>query len=94
LFGYVGIHVTFPLIISNTIDCKVNSESDYTIMAEVQFHLSTIYDGTSVCLKERQHDAYRAFQTKEALTDMVIAARARSTIMMHYAYAMAITPLS
>lgn len=48
LFGYVGIHITIPLTISNT------DGSDFTIMAEVQFHPSTIYNGTFACLKEQQ----------------------------------------
>lgn len=51
LFGYVGIHLTIPLLVSNN---DGSDKNNYTIMAEVQFHPSTIYDGTSTCLKERQ----------------------------------------
>lgn len=86
LFGYVGIHVTIPLKVS-TVDCE-----DFVILAEVQFHPSTIYDGTFSCLKEMQHDTYRAFHTKEAQKDPAVAALARSAVLMAYAHAMASTP--
>lgn len=97
IFGYIGIHVTILMRISNAIDGKADISSNnstimgeddvgnievrdndskinfgnnsskngldndykadkdsFTIMAEVQFHPSTIYDGTSGCLKERE----------------------------------------
>ena len=82
LFGYVGVHVTIPLTVG-----------DVTVLAEVQFHPSTIYDGTPTCLKERLHRAYMAFHMKEAQKDKELAARARAMVVMHYAYAMATTPL-
>mmetsp|Transcript_853 Transcript_853/g.959 ORF Transcript_853/g.959 Transcript_853/m.959 type:complete len:392 (-) Transcript_853:149-1324(-) len=99
LFGYVGIHITIPLEIfvptdesSSSLDCGFRYNNEFTIMAEIQFHPSTFYDGTDTCLKEKQHAVYRAFNTGEVHNDVALAVHARSAVMMHYAYAMAITP--
>eukprot|EP01038_Epipyxis_sp_PR26KG_P015126 gene15126-20360_t len=41
------------------------SFDEITMVAEVQFHPSTIFDGTSTCIKEQFHYVYRAFNNGE-----------------------------
>jgi hypothetical protein len=50
---------------SSSLDCGFRYNNEFTIMAEIQFHPSTFYDGTDTCLKEKQHAVYRAFNTGE-----------------------------
>lgn len=83
-FGYVGVHVAVVL--------SVPGSSNDSIMAEIQFHPFTIYDGCETSVKETCHMAYKAFHTKEAQKDKDVAKRARAALLMYYAYALSVTP--
>lgn len=70
-----------------------SSSDKITLMAEIQFHPSTIYDGTRTCLKEQMHEVYKAFIRRTAQQkDPETVKLARAAVQMNYAYAMAITP--
>jgi hypothetical protein len=95
-FGYVGIHFSLAFSVPAPRSTSMPSTDDtspmITMVTELQFHPSAIYDGTASCLKEQLHDVYRAFHTDEALA-LVDRTRLRAAIEMHYAYAMEATPL-
>lgn len=59
------------------------------LQVEVQFHPSTIYDGTDTCVKET---VYRRFTTRVAQEDRSTCLLARKAVEMQYAYAMSATP--
>lgn len=68
-----------------------------TMVAEVQFHPRSVFDGTSTCLKEVSHPIYRAFANGEmtalAARDIECVKKIRVAYEAHYAYALASTPL-
>jgi hypothetical protein len=63
-----------------------------TLQVEVQFHPSTIYDGTDNCLKELLHPVYKMFTSRAMQQDSASCLQVRKAVEMHYAYAMTTTP--
>ena len=76
-FGYVGVHVKVPITIevpsTGTDTSEGTSEGgdteSITLVTEVQFHPSSIYDGTPACVKEKLHPVFRSFHDGEAKKD-------------------------
>lgn len=109
-FGYVGVHVCIPFTveISSTSppptpsegcaeESRVAAVEQITMVAEVQFHPTAVFDGSPSCPKEKCHPVYRGFGNGEitalAAKDIEAVKDIRVGFEALFAFALATTPL-
>jgi hypothetical protein len=60
----------------------------HRLAVEIQFHPTSLYDGTDECIKSLTHSAYRAWHTREARATPELQETTRKSLEMYFAFAM------